>query len=93
MFACRTIGGVSAHSRTLLFDVVQLFLPQHQVKYSNVKRGAHDSGGHEADRGGAGTGDGRDSPSMTEVPKIYRKVAIKLSKLGSDDFDFDRYNR
>lgn len=26
------------------------------------------------------------------VPKRYRKIGIKLSKLGSDDFDFDRYN-
>jgi hypothetical protein len=64
------------------------------VKYSNVKQGHHDSGGsHVHDRTNTGHGDGRDSPSMTDVPKMYRKVAIKLSKLGSDDFDFDRYNR
>jgi hypothetical protein len=27
------------------------------------------------------------------VPKPYRKVAVKISKMGTDDFDFDRYNR
>ena len=34
-----------------------------------------------------------DSSSNTNIPKSYRKIAIKLSKMGSDDFDFDRYNR
>lgn len=33
------------------------------------------------------------STSMNIVPKYYRKVAVKLSKMGTDDFDFDRYNR
>ena len=33
------------------------------------------------------------SASMSIVPKYYRKVAVKLSKMGTDDFDFDRYNR
>ena len=65
-----------------------------QVKYTNIKRGHHESGGaNDADRAGSGQGDDRESPAMSEVPKIYKKVAIKLTKLGSDEFDFDRYNR
>ena len=34
-----------------------------------------------------------DGLSNSNIPKQYRKIAIKLSKMGSDDFDFDRYNR
>jgi hypothetical protein len=41
----------------------------------------------------AGSAEDRESSSLSSVPKLYKKVAIKLSKLGSDDFDFDRYNR
>ena len=33
------------------------------------------------------------SSALNIIPKAYRKVAIKLSKMGTDDFDFDRYNR
>lgn len=33
------------------------------------------------------------STAMSIVPKYYRKVAIKMGKMGTDDFDFDRYNR
>ena len=68
------------------------------MKYPNVRRGGHDSGGgggdgeYGAGRGGAGS-DERESTALSVVPKIYKKVGIKLSKLGSDDFDFDRYNR
>lgn len=68
-----------------------------KVKYPNVRRGGHDSGGgggegeYGAGRGGAS--DDHESTSLSVVPKMYKKVAIKLSKLGSDDFDFDRYNR
>ena len=60
------------------------------MKYTNIKRGHHESGGaNDADRAGSGQGDDRESPAMSEVPKIYKKVAIKLTKLGSDEFDFD----
>ena len=34
-----------------------------------------------------------DGAYHSNIPKSYRKIAIKLSKMGSDDFDFDRYNR
>ena len=49
----------------------------------------HGSGG---DKGGGGGGD-KAGPAVSEasaIPKHYRKIAIKLSKMGSDDFDFDR---
>jgi len=45
--------------------------------------------GHEGPDGGGGAG----GVSQNAIPKPYRKVAIKLSKMGVDDFDFDRYNR
>ena len=70
-----------------------------QAKYPNIRRGHHDSGGGaDGDFAGGRSGTGgsqedRESSAMAAVSKIYKKVAIKLSKLGSDDFDFDRYNR
>ena len=50
------------------------------------------SGGNNpaGNSGDLNRGDAAFAPS---VPKSYRKIAIKLSKMGSDDFDFDRYNR
>ena len=43
--------------------------------------------------GAAGGGSGGGPHWSALIPKPYRKVAIKLSKMGADDFDFDRYNR
>ncbi len=67
------------------------------MKYPNIRRGGHDSGGGGGDgeygANRSGVSDERESTSLSVVPKIYKKVGIKLSKLGSDDFDFDRYNR
>ncbi len=68
------------------------------MKYPNIRRGHHDSGGggegeFGGGHGGSGSAEDRESISLAALPKIYKKVAIKLSKLGSDDFDFDRYNR
>ena len=51
--------------------------------------GGDKSGGPGGGSGGAG---GSESANIN-IPKHYRKIAIKLSKMGSDDFDFDRYNR
>ncbi|TRY64214.1 hypothetical protein TCAL_00495 [Tigriopus californicus] len=33
------------------------------------------------------------SPGLMSIPKTYRKIAIKITKIGQDEFDFDRYNR
>ncbi len=80
-----------------------------KVRYPNVKvsrdaaerarkgGGGPGEDGGATDGGGAG-GDGANAGGFGGqagfvVPKTYRKVAIKLSKMGSDDFDFDRYNR
>ncbi len=52
------------------------------------------SGGLAGDAGPGGVGAGPGSSAgIGLIPKPYRKVAIKLSKMGADDFDFDRYNR
>lgn len=81
-------------------------LKRNVVRYANVKQrgGGGDSGGtagaasgHEhgdQGQGGQGHGHGHGNEKIhSMVPKHYRKVAIKLSKMGTDDFDFDRYNR
>ena len=73
------------------------------VRYPNFKTGRSDT---QNSRSGAtgphnqgdqedpnNPGNGAVSTSMNIVPKYYRKVAVKLSKMGTDDFDFDRYNR
>jgi PAB-dependent poly(A)-specific ribonuclease subunit 2 len=64
-------------------------MKRNQVRYPNVKN--KETRDREAaenrDRDGGG---GSVHPS---IPKLYRKVAIKLGKMGLDEFDFDRYNR
>ena len=53
----------------------------------------HGSGGGGGGGGGAGSGEKGSATAINEIsaiPKHYRKIAIKLSKMGSDDFDFDR---
>lgn len=37
--------------------------------------------------------DGREDPSGIRVPRKYRKLEIRYSKFGVDDFDFDFYNK
>ena len=59
---------------------------RNQVRYTNIRqRSSIDKEGHNQK-------DIEISENLG-VPKQYRKVAIKLSKMGTDDFDFDRYNR
>ncbi len=67
------------------------------VRYQNLKNKRAETasqrhGGDDAD-GGAGAGGPITSKGLSLIPKQYRKVAIKISKMGTDDFDFDRYNR
>lgn len=52
-------------------------------------RRGDDHGGH----GGQQADDTHVAYYSPLIPKAYRKVAVKLSKMGTDDFDFDRYNR
>lgn len=34
-----------------------------------------------------------DDGTFVAIPKRYRKIELKYSRLGFDDFDFDQYNR
>lgn len=34
-----------------------------------------------------------DDGTFVAIPKRYRKIELKYSRLGYDDFDFDQYNR
>lgn len=54
----------------------------------------HRMGAHASvDEGDPNHPGAQTSSSMSVVPKYYRKVIIKMGKMGTDDFDFDRYNR
>ncbi|XP_067934580.1 PAN2-PAN3 deadenylation complex catalytic subunit Pan2-like isoform X2 [Watersipora subatra] len=65
---------------------------------SNQQDGRQHRGGHSG-RGGRSRGQvpaspiGREDDPFMTVPKEYRKVEIKYSKLGVEDFDFRHYNR
>ena len=74
-------------------------MKRNMMRYSNIKgrtdtQGNSRSGNqfkndHDLDSSHANGS----SAILNTIPKAYRKVAIKLSKMGTDDFDFDRYNR
>ena len=76
---------------------------RNQVQYADVIKKQRERGDREDrhDRHGSGGGGGPDKGGgpasavieVSAIPKHYRKIAIKLSKMGSDDFDFDRYGR
>lgn len=34
-----------------------------------------------------------DDGTFVAIPKRYRKIEVKYSRLGYDEFDFDQYNR
>jgi len=35
----------------------------------------------------------KEEGSFVAIPKKYRKIEVKYSKMGMDDFDFDHYNK
>ena len=61
---------------------------RNQVQYPEVLKRLKERGEKDQDKKGH-----IEMSVSANIPKSYRKVAIKLSKMGSDDFDFDRYNR
>ncbi|XP_072179674.1 PAN2-PAN3 deadenylation complex catalytic subunit PAN2-like [Diadema setosum] len=63
---------------------------RNQVAYKEVIGGGKKSGKDLVPESPSGR---TEDPLMFMVPKPYRKVEIKYSKLGIDDFDFRHYNR
>ena len=77
-------------------------LKRNMMRYPNIKNRADANNTRIGNQRAGALGDDLDSSTggntisaaaLNIIPKSYRKVVIKLSKMGTDDFDFDRYNR
>ncbi|XP_071446379.1 PAN2-PAN3 deadenylation complex catalytic subunit PAN2 [Hetaerina americana] len=63
---------------------------RNQVPYKLEKRGrTHKSFSNDTRPGKIG----EDGSSVLTIPRRYRRIEVKYSKMGADDFDFDLYNR
>ncbi|KAG8222634.1 hypothetical protein J437_LFUL011910 [Ladona fulva] len=63
---------------------------RNQVPYKLEKRGRNHKSFPCDSRSGK---IGEDGTSFFAIPRRYRKIDVKYSKMGADDFDFDLYNR
>lgn len=75
-------------------------MKRNQVAYPNAgkfskgsKDGNSPDDGERRGIGGSRHREEHESAICSLIPKHYRKVTVKLSKMGADDFDFDRYNQ
>ncbi|XP_066994616.1 PAN2-PAN3 deadenylation complex catalytic subunit PAN2 [Anabrus simplex] len=64
---------------------------RNQVAYKLEKRGNRTQ--HKLFGNDSRSGKQENDPLFIAIPKRYRKIDVKYSKLGMEDFDFDQYNK